>query len=123
MKRQAGWTIWSLLGVGAIIISLALLFMALFPHYFNNMKLQKALETLAEDPQVTKMQRQQVIIELDKILYIDYGHQVTNLWEAVTVKKTNTDMIISIRYEVIEPLVYNLSALMEFEDHIEIPLR
>lgn len=123
MKRQAGWTVWSLLAVATIIISLALLFMALFPHYFDNMKIQQALETLSEDPQVTKMDRNRIIIELDKILYIDYGHQIVKLRDAVSVSKNKTDMIITVNYEVVEPLVLNVSALLEFDNRIEIPLR
>lgn len=123
MKRQSGWTIWSLLGVATIIVSLALLFMALFPHYFDNMKLQQALERLSEDPQVTRMERRRIITELDNILYIDYGHHIVNLNEAVSVSKNRTDMIIEINYEIVEPLVLNVSALLEFENRIEIPLR
>lgn len=123
MKRQSGWTLWTLLGMATLIISLALLFMALFPHYFDNMKLQQALETLSEDPQVTKMDRIRIINELDKILYIDYGHQIVNLRDSVSISKNKTDMIIEIRYEVVEPLVLNVSALLDFENRIEIPLR
>lgn len=123
MKRQSGWTLWTLLGMATLIISLALLFMALFPHYFDNMKLQQALETLSEDPQVTKMDRIRIINELDKILYIDYGHQIVNLRDSVSISKNKTDMIIEIKYEVVEPLVLNVSALLDFENSIEIPLR
>ena len=122
-KRQAGWTVWSLLFVATFIISLALLFMALFPHYFDNMKIQQALETLSEDPQVTKMDRGRIVQELDKILYIDYGHQIVNLRDAVSVSKNKTDMIINVNYEIVEPLVLNVSALLEFDNRIEIPLR
>jgi len=123
MRRQAGWTIWSLLGISTIIITLALLFMALFPHYFDNMKIQSALETLSQDPRVSSMDRLHIVQELDKILYIDYGHQIVKLRDAVSIEKGKTHMTIRVHYEVVEHLVYNLSALMDFTNSVEVPLR
>ena len=123
MSRQAGWTVWSVLGVAILLALFAMLFMKLFPPYFDNLKLQEALETVAEDPRVTSMNRRALISELDDLLYIDYGHEVVNLRESLSVEKNKTSMIMSIQYEVIVPIAYNVSALMDFSNRVEVPLR
>ena len=75
MNRQGGWTIWSILSVALLITFFALLFMKLFPPYFDNLKIQEALETVADDPRVTSLTRRQILRELDDILYIDYARE------------------------------------------------
>lgn len=123
MSRQGGWTIWSILSVALLITFFALLFMKLFPPYFDNMKIQEALETVGEDPRVTSLTRRQIIRELDDILYIDYAHEAVDLKSALVVQKTKTSMIMSIDYEVVVPLAYNISALLTFSNSVEKPLR
>ena len=123
MMRQGGWTIWSILSVALLITLFALLFMKLFPPYFDNMKLNEALETVAEDPRVTSLTRRQIIRELDDILYIDYAHEVVDLKQSLVVEKNKTSMIMSVDYEVIVPLAYNISALLTFKNRVETPLR
>ena len=123
MNRQGGWTIWSILSVALLILFFTLLFMKLFPPYFDNMKIQEALETVAEDPRVTSLTRRQIIRELDDILYIDYAHEAVDLKSSLVVQKTKTSMIMSIDYEVVVPLAYNISALLAFSNRVEKPLR
>ena len=121
--RQSGWTIWSLAAISILLVLAILLFMRLFPPYFDNLKLQEALETVAEDSRVINMTRRQVIIELDKILYIDYAHEVVDLKESLTIEKREKNVVIKIDYEVVVPLVYNVSALLDFSNQVDIARR
>ncbi len=123
MKRQGGWTIWSLLGVGLLIALSAMLVMKLFPPYFDNMKLQEALEKIADDPRVVAWDKRQIVLELDNMLYIDYGHEIVDLKKALSVDKSKTDMTLAIDYEVVVHLAYNISALLDFNNAVSIPLR
>jgi hypothetical protein len=123
MRRQGGWTIWSILSVALLVTFFALLFMKLFPPYFDNMKLQEALETVADDHRVTSLTRRQIITELDDILYIDYAHEIVDLKKSLVIEKSKTSMIMSIDYEVVVPLAYNISALLTFSNRVEMPLR
>ena len=122
-NNQTGWTIWSLASVIVILVALTLLFMRLFPPYFDNLKLQEALEKMAEDPRVFNMTRRQVIQELDNILYIDYAHEVVDLKDSLIIEKKEKSMAIKVDYEVIVPLVYNLSALIEFKNNVNVSQR
>lgn len=122
-NNQSGWTFWSLSAVVILVVVLALLFMRLFPPYFDNLKLQEAMDKIVEDPRVTAMTRRQVIQELDNILYIDYAHEVVDLRESLTMDKKDKIMTITVDYEVVVPLVYNVSALLAFNNKVEIDLR
>ncbi|MDH3639469.1 MAG: DUF4845 domain-containing protein [Gammaproteobacteria bacterium] len=123
IKKQTGWTMWSGLAVIVLLATLALLFMRLFPPYMDNLKTQEALDTLADNARVTSMSRREIIGELDNILYIDFAHEVTDLKESLTIEKTKKDMIILVDYEVVVPLVHNISALMEFQNQVDVPIR
>ena len=123
MKRQGGWTIWTLMLGIALIVFFAYLMMKLFPPYFDNMKLEEALKTVADDARITQMDRRQIIRELDNILYIDYGHEIVDLKESLTVEKNKTSMILGLDYEVVVPLGYNISALLDFQNQVDVPLR
>lgn len=122
-NKQSGWTFWSLSAVIILVVILALLFMRLFPPYFDNLKLQEAMDKIVEDPRISNMTRRQIIQELDNILYIDYAHEVVDLKESLTIEKKDKVMTIAVDYEVVVPLVYNISALLDFKNRAEIALR
>lgn len=121
IKAQQGWTIWSLLGVAALIVIGALLFMKLMPVYLDNYKLQEAMHSVAEDPRAPGWNKRQIVSEMSNILYIDYGHDIVDLNNALSLDKSDTQTFIRVEYEVVVPLVYNLSALVDFNNQVEIP--
>lgn len=120
MKTQGGWTIWSLLFVAAFIVMVALLFMKLMPVYLDNYKLQEAMESVAQDPRAADWNKRKIIEEMNKILYIDYGADIVDLHTALSLEKSDAQSFIKVQYEVVVPLVYNLSALVNFNDQAEI---
>lgn len=120
IKTQRGWTFWSLLGVAFLIVAGALLFMKLMPVYLDNYKLQEAMHSVAEDPRAMDWNKRQVVREMSNILYIDYGSDIVDLDSALSLKKTETQKFIRVKYEVVVPLVYNLSALVDFDNEAEI---
>lgn len=120
IKSQRGWTIWSLLGVGFLVVAGALLFMKLMPVYLDNYKIKEAMASLAEDPRAADWNKRQIISEMTNILYIDYGHDIVDLDKALSVEKENELKYIRVEYEVVVPLVYNVSALVDFNNEVEI---
>ncbi len=123
VRRQAGWTVWGLIAVMALAGFFALLFLKLFPPYHDNYKLNKALQTVAAEPRIAVGGRRAIISKLDKILYLDYAHKVVDLNDTLRIEKKNDRMILTINYEVVVPLAYNISALLEFNNQAEISLR
>jgi hypothetical protein len=120
LVKQQGWTIWSLLGVGFLVVAGALLFMKLMPVYMDNYKLKEAMLSVAEDPRAPDWNKRQLVNELTNILYIDYGHDIVDLNKTLVLEKENELRYMRIEYEVVVPLVYNLSALVEFDNQVEI---
>jgi len=123
MKSQQGWTIWSVLGVGFLVVVGALLFMKMFPVYLDNYKLQEAMHSVAEDPRAADWSKRKIVREMTNILYIDYGHDIVDLDSALTVEQGETgeaQKIIRVEYEVVVPLVHNVSALVDFDNRVEV---
>lgn len=120
VETQRGWTFWSLLGVAFLIVAGALLFMKLMPVYLDNYKLKEAMHSVAEDPRVSEWNKRQVVQEMSNILYIDYGSDIVDLSNALTLEKTDADKFIRVKYEVVVPLVYNVSALLDFNNAVAI---
>ena len=120
MKKQKGWTIWTMLLTLSVIIFFSLLIMKLMPHYLDNRKLQTALDGLTNDTRVATMSRRQIIQELTNKLYIDYGMEIVDLKEALVLDKGKGSMSLSVEYEVVVPLAWNISALLDFDNRADV---
>lgn len=121
--RQRGASMWGLLGASALVVLFALITMKLVPVYLDNNKIVSALESLAETPGVNNMSRRQILDKIDNTLYIDMASDLLNLKEALTISKTRTHKVYTIAYERVTPMAYNISALTDFENSVEVPLK
>jgi hypothetical protein len=119
-QSQRGWTFWSLAGVSFLIVAGALLFMKLMPVYLDNYKIQEAMASVAEDPRASSWNKRQVVQEMTNILYIDYGADIVDLNKALSLEKKDAGQHIRVEYEVVVPLVFNVSALIDFDNAAEI---
>lgn len=120
MNKQKGWTIWTMLLSAAVLVSIALLVMKLTPHYMNNAKLTAALEYVTSDSRTANMTRREILREMKNKLYIDYGDELINLDESLVIEKRRGAMTLSLDYEVVVPLVYNISALLDFNNSADV---
>jgi len=123
MKKQQGMSIWVILVLLIFSIGSLLLGMKLFPAYMDNLKLKEGMQTLADDPENWKLTKGQLINRLDNILYIDFAHDIVDLKKAFKTKKTQTHTVMSINYEKVIHLAFNISALLDFENEVEMKLR
>lgn len=122
MRSQTGFTLIGLLSVAILLALLALLFMKIFPPYFDDLKLKEGLVAISKEPGITTMPRRRIIQKLDNLLYIDFAHDIVDLKEALSVRKSKTHMTLELDYEVVVPLVYNISALLDFNNQVDVPL-
>ena len=120
MNKQKGWTIWTLLLTLGLIVFFSLLIMKLTPHYLDNRKIQTALDGMTTDTRVASMTRRQIINELRNGLYIDYGKDIVNLDESLSINKEKGAVNLSVEYEVVVPLAWNISALLDFHNSADV---
>jgi len=118
-RSQRGWTFWSLLFTVMVIGFFALLFMKLFPPYMDNLKIKNALETIAEEQSTADATRYEIIERMERILYIDYGATIVDLKSALRVEQIKNGRRLRVKYEVVVPLAFNISALLEFDTHVD----
>ena len=123
LHKQNGATMWMLITGASLVVLFMLIAIKLIPAYLDNNKIISALDSLAETPGVNNYSRRQVLDKLDNTLYIDMASDLLDLKEALTVSKTNTHKVYTISYERVIPMAYNISALLDFENSVEVPLK
>ena len=118
-NRQRGMTIWGLTFVLAVLAFVLFLFFKLFPPYMNDFKVRNALDSTAQDQNIASMTKRQIREAFYKQFDIDDIKHV-NLGENVTIESRGRTKVIRISYEVVVPMVFNISALLEFDHAREV---
>jgi len=121
--KQTGASMWTLIFTSAMFILFALITMKLVPAYLDNNKVASALESLAETPGAVTMSRRQVLGKINNTLYIDMADDLLDLNASLVISKTKTHKVFSLDYERVIPMAYNVSALLNFENSVEVPFK
>ena len=121
--KQKGSSMWGLLGGAGLFVLFAMVTMKLVPVYLDNNKIASALESLAEQPGVGSWNRRQIQDRIDNTLYIDMAADLLDLNKALKITKVKNVKVVSVDYERVIHMAYNISALLYFENSVEIPLR
>ena len=122
-RYQKGATLWGMLFTIMIILFFAILTIKIVPSYIENQKFAKALNSLAEDQAAIRMDRYQIVKSLNNRLYIDMADELIDVGDALTITKTRDARVLTISYEKVIPMAFNISVLLEFENSAEIPLK
>ena len=120
--KQNGASMWALIGISSLIVLFALITMKMVPAYIDNAKVMSALETLAETPGAGQMSRRQMIDKLAAKLYIDMADDLLDLNTALEITKLKNTKQLSLNYERVIPMAYNISVLLDFENSVEVSL-
>lgn len=113
-SRQRGMTMWGMTFVlGVLAFSLFLLF-KLLPVYLEDMKVRTALSGLMREPGIEAMTRSDMIERLVKRFDVDNITSV-DLAKHFEIRLQGKMKVVSIHYEAVVPLAYNVSALLEFQ--------
>jgi hypothetical protein len=116
-KRQQGLTFISLVFVLGFIATIVLLALKIGPIYLDHSKVVSALAELEKTPDIEEQSEAQIRDSLNKRFNMNYVYDVTQ--DDITITKQGDYLKVAIEYEVVKPLVGNLSALVEFNDVIE----
>lgn len=113
MHKQKGFTFWSLVFTVAVIFVLALLTMKLFPSYSEFFAIKKAVNRLKTEGSLNSMTKDEIRRAFDKSTGIEDIHSVKPADLEIN-KASSGDTVVSVDYEVVVPLVANVSALLTF---------
>lgn len=121
-NRQNGMTFWGLLVIATLFIFFVVLFFKLLPPYMEYAKVKSALEGIAKQPGTGDLEKSQIKAAFDRRFNIDSVDDI-DLNKALIVEKKPGSMTIRITYERRVPLAYNVTALIEFDDTAQVPVR
>lgn len=117
--HQTGATLWSMISISMLVIFFGLLLIKLIPPYLADMKVMAALDSIERQAKGSSMSNAQIMIALEKRFDIDMITHV-NVREDVVIEREGRMKIVRIAYEAQVPLVFNISALLEFDHSAEV---
>lgn len=119
-SRESGVTVWGLFMIGFLVVIFALLLFKLIPPYLADLKISNAMTSLKRQAEGSTMSRRDILSALEKRFDIDSVTHV-DIRRDVIIRKRGNMAVITIDYEVQVPLIFNISALMEFDHSVEVP--
>ena len=114
MHKQRGITFIGLVFVVAAIVFVAVIGMKLTPAYLEFMSVKKVIAKIAREPSFAEMNKKDIADEFDKGALIDNIKVVQGSDLEIT-KQDSGKQIVSAQYQVVVPLVANVSALLDFK--------
>ena len=112
-KQQSGMTMWSAMFVIGVAVFFLFLLFKLLPPYLEDLKVRTALDGLAREVGTGGVSKADLVSRLEKRFDID---NVTNVKASqLVIQPQGRQRVMRINYEVVVPLVYNVSALLEFD--------
>lgn len=118
LHKQRGMTMISLVLLLAAIGAVVILVLKITPVYMNHGKVVSALEGLKGTTDIQTQSKAEVITSLSKRFAVN---SVTGIdaEKDIIITKNGDYLKVEIKYQVEQPLVGNLFALMKFDDVIE----
>lgn len=118
-KAQRGATFWSLLFFLGVLSFFLFLGFKLFPPYMDDFKVKAAMDSLAKQPDVGSLSKAALADSLRKRFDID---MITGVdpGKYLALEQRARTRVIRFNYPVVVPLMFNVSALLEFEHAREV---
>jgi len=119
IKRQGGWTFWSLTFTLGTLGFFAYIGMQLVPIYTVNGNIENAMQISIDGVNLRSVGRAEIIKKMDKQLYLDGSHKLLNYKEDLVIKRSSSLFTLQINYERRVPIVGNLSIIADFNPIVE----
>lgn len=118
-KREQGLTFITLSLIVVLIGFFTLLILKIGPIYMNHSKVMNALAVVENTIDVETKSKREIRDILEKRFDINYVDGV-DLQDVEITKAHDNHLRVQIAYEVVKPIMGNLSVLVEFDDEIEV---
>lgn len=119
IKRQGGWTFWSLLFTLLTVLFFAYVGMQLVPVFSENKNVENAMQLAIDNVDPTKATRRQVVRRLQDQLYLDGSHYVLDYKTDLKVARSRKKFIIETHYRREIPLFFNIGVFVNFDNVVE----
>ena len=116
---QKGMTFWSLLFMLGVLGFFLFIGFKLFPPYLDDFKVKSALDSLVKQPDIGSLSKAAVSDSLRKRIQIDNIDYVDPVKD-LTLENRGRMRVIRLRYQPTIPLMFNVSALLEFDHTREV---
>lgn len=117
-KRQQGLTLISLIVLLGFLGSVALLVFKILPIYLDHNKVSNAMNQVKNMEGLMSQSEYEIKNSFAKKFNVNYVYDVKP--ENIQIIKSGGYLKITIAYEVVEPIVGNLSVLVSFDDSFEV---
>ena len=119
-KRQRGLSFLGLITLVGVLGFAGVIGLKLIPIYMESWKIDSIMNAVIEQPGINDQSRQEVIEMMLKRLDIDAVDSVnyTNWKDKLNVTKRKNNVTINVNYEIITPLIGNLSLLAIFDKSV-----
>lgn len=117
-KNQKGMTGIGWMMVIGLVVFFAVLAMRAFPIYMEGFKVKSALESLKDQPGITKKKKREIIKLLFKRFDIDDVENVSR--EDIFIENKNGILTVTIDFEIRKPAMGNIDIVGKFYEEIEV---
>ena len=114
MKKQSGMTFMGFIIIAAIAISIVLAGVKIVPDYVEFMGVKKIVQRIGSQPEFDQMDKKEIMTAFDKAASAGYVTVVKGS-DLQIAKDENGKQVVTVEYQVVKPLAFNLSALMDFK--------
>lgn len=112
VKKQQGATLLGMLIVGAFVVFVALIVMKVTPAYIEFMSVKKVLKAMQSESLGT-MSNKEIKDSFEKRASVAYVDTVKGS-DLVIEKTPDGNAVVSVSYEVVKPIMGNVSVLIDF---------
>jgi len=117
-SKQRGLTFISLVFLLGLIAFFTLLVLKIAPIYFDNSKVKNAVAAVGQMVDIANKPRQEILSSLEKRFNLNYVDFISR--DEIKIIAQPGYVKLDIEYERIEPILGNLSVLVEFHEGFEV---
>lgn len=118
-RKQNGMTMWGILGLVFIGITLVFLFFKLLPPYIDDWQAGAAIKRTAVKANARSMTPTEIRETIEKQFDVDNVRHL-DVKKDIVISPKGNGKLIQLEYEIEIPLVGNLSALLYFDHEAEV---
>ena len=122
IKRQGGWTFWSLTFTLSVVIFFSYIGMQLVPIYSSNSSIENAMERSVDGADLRKISRAQIIKKMNAQLYLDGSQKLLDYKNDLVISRKGSLVTLQVSYQRKVPIITNVDLVVSFKPKLECTL-